>query len=351
MTAQQTLSDYVQRYLRLSSHYGPGSGKANEVFGKLRDLLIVEIYFMKTIRFIVHEEELSGFVLYVENGLRDIVDSFTTDVSQFPAYFKHVMEFRAFSYLRENRRKALTETAYGKTFLLCSEEVAEKSPEDFYMENEEKQEIRRHQKKLADKLRFVCACQPSRRRNLFIYICTLLPYLPSDTIDDFCTVLNCDRTQTFAIADYLCSLQHDYDIGRSSRAYYKSRVDHIRMRIMELEYTLDCSDRQDEKLREEIGRFRMMLSNTETGRPKMNVEYPVIGEVLNLEPTAVATAVHASKKILSMLLGEIAGDGYISRQIKGHSYSRPPRLNRLEPFKAFGITVIKPHPRSRTSKT
>ena len=340
MTAQETLSDYVDRYLKLSSRYGPDSDIVTDVYGKLRDLLIVEIYFMKSVRIIVHEEELSGFVLYVEKNLRDIVDAFTTDLSQFPVYFKHVMEFRAFSYLREKRRRSFTERAYERTFLF-QEEVAERSPEDFFFEGEEKLELERQHRKIAEKLRFVCNCHPSRRRNLFIFLCTLLPYLPSDAIDDFCSVLNCDRNQTFAIADYLCSVQNESDIGRTSRSYGKARKDYFRMRLMELECSYENAGRHDSNLSDEIGRFRLLLSNRISETRKMNVEYPVLGEVLNLEPAKIASAVYYSRRILSLILGKDSPDGYLAKQLRGQCYRKPGRMEKLEPFKAFGIKIIK----------
>ncbi len=340
MTAQEVLSDYVDRYHKLSSRYGPDSDIVTDVYGKLRDLLIVEIYFMKSVRIIVHEEELSGFVIYIERSLRDIVDAFTTDMSQFPVYFRHVIEFRAFSYLREKRRRTFTERAYERTFLF-QEEVAERSPEDFFFESQEKLELEKQHRKIAEKLRFICNCHPSRRRNLFIFLCTLLPYLPSDAIDDFCSVLNCDRKQTFAIADYLCAVQNKSDTGRTSRSYFKARKDFFRMRLMELECSYENSGRHDSDLSDEIGRCRLLLSNRDSETRKMNVEYPILGEVLNLEPAKIASAVYYSRRILSMILGNESPDGYLAKQLKGHSYRKPGRMEKLEPFKAFGIKIIK----------
>lgn len=340
MTAQETLSGYVDRYLKLSSRYGPDSDIVTDVYRKLRDLMIVEIYFMKSVRIIVHEEELSGFILYVERSLRDIVDAFKTDIGQFPVYFRHVMEFRAFSYLRDKRRRTSTEKAYERTFLF-QEEVAERSPEDCFFENQEKLEFEKQHRKIAERLRFVCNCHPSRRRNLFIFLCTLLPYLSSDAIDDFCSILNCDRRQTFAIADYLCAVQNESDTGRTSRSYFKARKDFFRMRLMELECSYENAGRHDSGLSDEIGRCRLMLSNRDSETRKMNVEYPILGEVLNLEPAKIASAVYYSRRILSMVLGNDSQDGYLGKQLKGRSYRKPGRMEKLEPFKAFGIKIIK----------
>ena len=340
MTAQQVLCEYVDKYIQLSSRFGASSRKAADAYAKLKDLLLVEIYFMKSVRILVHEEELSGFVIYVEKSLQDIVDSYRSERSKFLPYFRHVMEYRALSYLAENRRRAMTSSAYEDYYIREMEEVAERSCEEIFMEREERLEAERKQKKLMDRLRYVCACRPGRRTNLFIFMCTLLPNLSSDAIDDFCTLLNCNREQTFAIADYLWSVQNG-DSSRGSRTYLRNRRDYFWMRKMEMEYSFDHSDRQDRMLSDNISRISSLIANTGTDRRKMNVEYPVLGELLNLEPTLIATAVHSSRKLISVIMGEGPQDGYIAQQAQKKASIRPSRLPKFDPFKVFGIKIIK----------
>lgn len=332
MTAKEVLSDYVDEYIRLSSRLGANSRKTTEVFGKLRELMIVEIYFMKSVRMIIKEEDLSGFVLFVENKLRDIVDSFKPGKSEFMTYFKHVMEYRAFNYLEKNRRRMLTAYAYECYYMQFAEEVAERNPEEIYLEEIEKMENARTQKKLKDKLKHCCVCRPSRRKNLFIFLCTILPYLSRDAIDDFCKVLNCSREQTFAIAEHLYSIQVGTEPNRCSREYLRNRKDYLWMRKMEMEYSFEHSDKHNETLLDNIRRIREMLSNIETDRRKMNVEYPVLGRLLNLDPGSIANAVYSSKKLLSAILDGNAPDGM---------KRKPMKLDRFEPFRVFGITEIK----------
>ena len=332
MTAKEVLADYVDEYIRLSSRLGENSRKTTEVFGKLRELLIVEIYFMKSVRMIIEEEELSGFVIFVENKLRDIVDSFKPGRSEFMTYFKHVMEYRALNYLEKNRRGMLTAYAYECYYMQFVEEVAEKNPEEIYLEEIEKTESARIQKKLRDKLKYCCVCRPSRRKNLFIFLCTVLPYLSRDAIDDFCRVLNCSREQTFAIADYLYSIQVGLEPNRGSREYLRNRKDCLWIRKMEMEYSFEHSDKRNETLLDNIRRIREMISNIETDRRKMNVEYPVLGELLNMDPGSIANAVYSSKKLLSVIL-----DDKTNAVVK----KKPMKLERFEPFSVFGISKLK----------
>ena len=341
MTAQEVLSEYVDKYRQLFLHPDADSGKVTEVFCKLRDLLLVELYFMKSIRMLVREEEMSGFVIYIEKKLRRIVDSYRPDKSEFLPYFRHVMEYRALSYLEENRKRRLVACAYESYYMHHAEEVAERSPEEIYMEELEKRENDREQRKLTVRLRHVCACRPSRRKNLFIFLCTLLPHLSSDAIDDFCRILNCNKDQTFAIAEHLCSLQSESVMTRGSRMYSKNRRDYFWMRKMEMEYTFDRSDRQDETLSGNLRRIMNIISNLEADRRKMNVEYSVLGRVLNMEPGQIANAVYSSRKLLSIVLGDGPQEGYIGKEARAVSGRKAARLDRFEPFKAFGISNIK----------
>lgn len=336
------LCQYVDKYLELSSRYGESSKRVTDVFCKLKDFLLVELYFMKSVRIIVHEEELSGFVIYIEKSLRDIVDSYQPDTSEFLPYFSRVIEYRAINYLKENRRRKLIARAYEDYYMHNAEEVAERSPEDICMESMDRQEVSRYQKKLMDRLRYVCACKPSRRRNLFILLCTLLPCLSNDAIDDFCRVLNCNRVQTLAIAEYLCAVQKENNPSRGSRTYSRNRRDYLWMRKMEMEYAFDRSDRRNITLSDNIRRVSALISGLETDRRKMNVEYPALGKLLNMEPNSIAYAVYAARKLLSVVLDEKQHDnGYIGKEAWKATGRRYIRLSRFDPFKVFRIGNIR----------
>ena len=342
MTAQEVLCQYVDKYRELSSRYGESSKRVTEAFCKLRELLLVELYFMKPLRILVNEEELSGFVIYIEGKLRGIVDAYQPGQSSFMPYFRHVMEYRALSYLEENRRRNYLALAYERYYLNHAEEVAECSPEDAYLDGIERLELERKRRTLMDRLRSMCACKPSRRRNLFILLCSLMPYLSTDAIDDFCRELNCNRDQTFAIAEYLRYLPEGSYPSRGSRLYIRSRLDYLWARRMEMEYAFDHSDGRNACLSESIRKITALITQFETDGSKMNVEYPVLGKILNLEPCKIAYAIYSSKKLLSVVIGDDrTGNGYIVREARATSGRKSVELKRLDPFSDFGITCIK----------
>ena len=342
MTAQEVLCQYVDKYRKLSDRYGESSKRVTETFCKLRELLLVELYFMKPVRLLVHEEELSGFVIYIEEKLRSIVDAYQPAESSFIPYFRHVMEYRALSYLEEKRRRKHLALAYERYYLHQAEEAAECSPEDAYLAGIERLEYERKRRKVMERLRYVCACKPSRRRNLFILLCSLMPHLSTDAIDDFCRELNCNRDQTFAIAEHLRYMLEQNDPSRGSRFYSRSRLDYLWARKMEMEYAFDHSDRRNERLSENIRKVTALITQFETDGRKMNVEYPVLGRLLNLEPCKIAYAVYSSKKLLSVVMSDDrTGNGYIVREARTTSGRKSVELKRLDPFTDFGITCIK----------
>ena len=342
MTAQEVLCQYVDKYIKLSDRYGESSKRVTDAYCKLKDLLLVELYFMKTVRIIVHEDDLSGFVIYIESRLRNIIDAYRPDRSAFMPYFKQVMEYRALSYVKQRRRRGLTALAYEHYYLHHAEEVAESSPEDAYMDSMDRLESERRRKKLMDRLRYVCACRPCRRRNLFILLCSLMPYLSSDAIDDFCRELNCNREQTFAIADYLRSAMENKDRTRGTRFYNRDRLDYLWSRKMEMEYAFDHSDRRNKCLSDNIQRITDLISNLDTDRRKMNVEYPVLGKLLNLEPCRIAYAIYSARKLLDIVInGNSQGNSYIGIQARTTVGRRRVYLSRLDPFRDFGIRNLK----------
>ena len=110
---------------------------------------------------------------------------------------------------------------------------------------------------------------------------------------------------------------------------------------MEIELDIGCSDVRDEKLSSDICRIRSIISNIDADRGKMNVEYPVLGKLLNLKPSGIACAVHSSRKLLSAVLGERSPDSYIAKEARSAPSRSRVKLDRFEPFAVFDISMIK----------
>ena len=343
MNPEELLLHHAREYLSLSEEYGPDASCVNEQFRKLRDLLIVEIYFMNSVRSILSDDEMSGFVLYVEGGLRTMIDSFDPKREYIMPFLRHNMENRALSYLESERRRKCFNSPFASRFLAIEPEYP--GPEDLLpgFKDVISSEM---QEKAIDRLRYICYENPSKQKHLFIFLCTILPHATPEMIDNFCGVLNIDKEQTFTIADYL------YDISkgegkRSPREYLKDRRNFYLMRRIELESHLRYSlypERIKSKLKYQDEQLANI--NKEISHKKMNIQYQLLSEVLGIESSYIATAVYRSKKVLELVS---TGENEQNNNNMGHRRNvlqvsdnvlRRAMPNRFEPFEQFNITLI-----------
>ena len=343
MNSEELLLHHAREYLSLSEEFGPDASCVNEQFRKLRDLLIVEIYFMNSVRSILSDDEMSGFVLYVEGGLRTMIDSFDPKREFIMPFLRHNMENRALSYLESERRRKCFNSPFASRFLAIEPEYP--GPEDILPGfndaiNSEMQE------KAINRLRYICFENPNKQRHLFIFLCTILTHATPEMIDNFCGVLNIDKQQTFTIADYLYDISEGLEGKRSPREYLKDRRNFYLMRRIELESHLRYSlypERIKNKLKYQDEHLATI--NEEFSHRKMNIQYQLLAEILGIESSYIATAVYRSKKVLKLVSTEEKEHDNMS----GHRRNvlqipdqvlRHAMPNRFEPFEQFNITLI-----------
>jgi len=200
----------------------------------------------------------------------------------------------------------------------------------------------------ACRLRFICASRPSRRRNLFIFLCTLLPSLTTGTVDNFCRILNIDRAQTGVIADYLADIAESAGVSRKSRAYLRLRRNFFNMRRIELESHIrtaldpDTLERELEYQKNQLDRVHNRIVHM-----RMNVRYGILADLLGIAPHAVATAVYYTKNIFELVSMDDVGtyDGPLGKALRLSETQTRMEPPVFEPFREFGITMI-PEPPS-----
>ena len=333
MISEELLQEHVVRYLRLCGKLGPDAEIVKDEYRRLKDMVIVEVYFMKTVRRIVSDDEMSGFVLYVEKDLRMMIDSFNPRRSTLLAFLRHNMELRALSYLAKTRRSRCFNTHFSNRLLTLGDETLQLGPEEMLLIHQEEIEREKGTGRVIENLRHQCSIRPAKQRNLFIFLCTLLPCSSADMVDKFCCMLNIDKVQTFAIADYLAEANDAIRMYRTSRGYLKMRRNFFLMRRIELELHIR-SALDEQKLMGELEYQKKHLKavRREIGHTKMNVKYRILSEVLGITSAAIATAVFNAKKILESATTDEVRSGEASK--------RDPGLRRFEPFDEFNITMI-----------
>ena len=345
MDSEELLLEQARLYIRLSGDPGADPERIEKEFNRLRDLVIVEVYFMKTVRSIITREEMSGFILFIEKDLRHMIDMYDPSRSELPVFLRHCMELRALSYLAMTRRSRCLNS--GRVLSrLAPEDGSEPGPEDILLMEEPPGETGT----AVSRLRCICAARPSRRRNLFIFICTMLPSLTAGTVDNFCRILNIDRAQTGVIADYLSNAAGPVRMARRSRAYLTLRRNFFNMRRIELEDHLRTAlDKRPLERQLAYQKAQLKMVAGRMAHTRMNVRYRIIAELLGLETRYIATSVYLAKKMLELAN---AGDleNYTGPFLKSlQLYEKKPSVEFrvFEPFAEFGITTL-PEPPSES---
>ena len=91
MDSEELLLEQARLYIGLSGDPCADPERIEREFMKLKDMVIVEIYFMKAVRAIITNDEMSGFILFVEKDLRAMIDAFDPERSCMLAFLRHCM--------------------------------------------------------------------------------------------------------------------------------------------------------------------------------------------------------------------------------------------------------------------
>lgn len=344
MTAEETLIDYVDTYLLLVAKYGSDAECVQDNFLKLKDILIVEIYFLKNVRMIVSDDDMAGFVIFIDRQLKGIVEAYRPYHGTFPSYLSRIMELRSLSYIDTVIRRRHVSDYYTRNYMPYVECVAESgSDTGLYVKEDSNQEdiVKR---RTMNRLRYFCARRPTRRRCLFVLLCTQMTSLSVATIDKFCEVLNCDKNQTFAIADYL------YENERKNpkikgRTFYEQKRDKHWSKLLECENRRRTSlhpERYEKSIEKHRSIFMAQLEELKSQR--VHVPYTLVGEILNIDRVKVSSEVFRAKEILEMVSSDIINtwDGPIGiLSSVSEETLRNSSISRFEPFKVFNIGLIR----------
>lgn len=344
MTAEETLIDYVDTYLLLVQKYGPKAECVKRHYDKLKDILIVEIYFLKSVRMIVTDDEMAGFVIYIEKHLKTIVEAYRPYHGAFPNYLRRIMELRSLNYVETVLKRRSIADFYTRNYMPYVECVAESGSDSGLYRRDELLQEDSIRTRAMNRLRYFCAKRPTRRRSLFVLLCTQITSLSVATIDTFCEVLNCDKNQTFAIADFIYENEIRCPTTKC-RAYYEQKRDKHWSRMMECESRIRTSlhpERYERKLRKHRNIFRAQLE--ELRSQKLHVPYSLVGEILNIDRIKVSSEVFRAKEILELANSDVIntwdGPMGILSNVSDETL-RNSRISRFEPFKVFNIGLIR----------
>ena len=337
MTGEQLISLNLKNYLSMKKLYGKDNPEVVKLYGKLKDMIIVEIYFMQDLRMTLDVEEMSGFVLFINDDLDSIISSYRSNRGRFFPYLKESLENLAMAYLKRKNKALTMYISYTEFFTDYPVNVAENNPEEMYFLKESSREERKNKALMFNALRYMCSRVKSRRKKLFTFFCTIISFLSRDVIDRFCESINCDREQTLIIANQLCRIQERENQNRYSKYYLSRMVDFHWSKILEYEgHAQIALNPEFYKKKADLNRKKLRESLKGFFNAKMHTPYSSVARILNMEPQTVSAYVMYAKKILEKV---ISNQSIYNMTPK--SRIKQPGLSRFEPFTEFGIGTRK----------
>jgi len=343
MDAEELLNEYVNKYLFMLSRNGVRDRRVREQYLKLKDLILVEIYFMKNVRIIVTDDEMSGFILYIDRFLQNITESYKPYHGSFLNYLSRIMELRALTYMGDVLKCKRITGSYTRNYLPYVESVVEGGADKAIDRMEERDREEQARRRAMGRLRYFCAKRPKRRRSLFVFLCTQMPNLSVDTIDVFCEALNCDKDQTFAIADFLYE-NTTFSEKKGSRIFLEQRRDHYWTKLLETEAKARRStDKEAYRKKLCFHREKFITESENLKNASQHVPYSLIGELLNMDRVRVSSEVYWAKEILELAMAESIQPcdgpmGILANMPDEvmHNF----KISKFEPFRVFKIRLI-----------
>lgn len=344
MTSEEVLSDRARRFLELSERFGRTARCTADSFNELRELTIVEIYFMKPVRSLITAEEMSGFVLYAESYVDRVIDSYRSGRGEYPMFLRCVMQKLACNYLKKMKTRERICSTYIRHYLPYCSPMFSPSPEEAVLAKEQPSGDGEDCAATAWRLKYLCMKRPEKHRKFFILFCAVYPLLSPETADRICRILNFRRSQTLALCDYMEKMNDGiYGPRHLQKQCFSEKMDYHWARLVASEASGEY--RTDPVAARKAARCRQTMKNLlETaGRSRKKINYGIIAEILNTDRNSVASAVFSSMRNLE----ELADDSCEQTMYSLNGLKKLTLEQRMElsipefrPFEAFGVSLI-----------
>ena len=331
------LSKSVINLQRLIEKHGD-ERKIKRLLETIKMQCLVEVYTSPIIAKLVSEEEMSGFILYLNERLQPILLSYKEEKCSFKNYLIQMASFRALNYLSK-RAKLLK-----MDFALAQYSFVEEQARNYNSKSSnpaEEVQKRYENEEVINILRYMCIKRPSLQRKIFIYLVGIFPYLSSDVIDNMCKSFNIDIDQTLKIFERI----FEKSIKPNSTPIRKKILDRRNKSWSFLLYTENIIEHssfigmESDKLEQQANKYRRKneIANSKLDDLKKNMSYSIIAKELKIPAGTISSTVYFIRNILEGI-GLEKRDGVMS-------LIRQPVKNvvlpRFEPFVEFGLTELK----------
>ncbi len=329
------LSKSILSFQKLTKKYQQETQYMRKLYESIKGQCLVFIYMAPKIRKLISEEELSGFIIYLEERFKPIVLSFNHNKSSFENFLLKVASFRALNYLSKKIREERLDFALSKFSYL--EEQARVSEKESYLFLNEQQCPEKERE--INILRYICTKRPSFQKRIFIYMLSIVPYLDAEFVEKICESFNIDLEETLAIVDVVVRKSTQIPINSREKYLTIRNRNWSRLLYTQLELEQVCENNKFEALqkREQLYLCKNENVNLKLDTLKKKVNYSLLSEVLNIPIGTISSTIYLVKNVLKAIgtdkFEKIADEGSLVSLIQNATIVE--ELPIFSPFKEF----------------
>lgn len=334
------LSRSIMNFQRLSEKHELETWYMKKLYESIKSQCLVIVYMAPKIRKLITEEELSGFILYLEERLKPILLSFNPQKMCFEPYLIRVASFRALNYLSKKIKTEKMDFALAKHTYLEDQAKAKDNDWTTVIDKQNSPESER----IVKVLRYICQKRPSFQKRLFIYALSIMPFLESKTIERICKNFNINIRQTLILSNRIVD-QTNMDTVTRREKYLEMRNrnwSHLLYTQLELEQVCESTKLKLLQKKEQyyIDKNNDVNLRIEMLRKKLN--YQIIGKVLNVPTGTISSTIYLVKNVLKAIGTEelsVVSDrrGLVALIENADVVDSLPRFS---PFKVFGVEEV-----------
>lgn len=333
-SSQEQQLDPLSKLVVKLQKLNPEERKYKALYENIRRQCLVEIYTSPTISNLISEEELSGFLLYLDERLEQLVQSYKPDKNNFKKYLIQAASFRALNYISKKIRMSKMDFALSKYVFTEEQTRIYNSQLHAFVDEPQKVSIDEEAIKF---LRYMCIKRPSFHRKIFIYLLVVFPNLSSNTIDDFCSSFNIDIDQTLRISENIFEKsadKHSFSTRQKFLVKRNKNWSHILYLQTELERANEIGTKSEQlELEMQANKYRerneYACSKLETIKKKMR--YSIIANELNIPTGTVSSSVYFMRNVLKAIGIEQERKRWLQASVK------EVELPVFKPFFEFGL--------------
>lgn len=297
----------VQRFVALNGKNPTETRHMRRLYRYIRNLCLVRVYNQHSIRKLIPEDEMSGFIIEMDSMLKAILFKYDPQKLDFDVYLRKTAEFKAFNYLTAKAKRDRLEAVAFKTHM--NETYEDKWETDWENMLQDDELFGIGNQKAIHTLRYMCSERPNFQKRLFIFVCTTLVSIPTTMLEKLCSSFGFDFTQTLIVNE--CIHEELEDSGKvQDRDLYVCKRNRNWSWLMyyQNQFAAEGNNAPDEYekqlIKEKIDLYkgRMDMANNRLIGKRPKAGYQVISRVLGIPEGTVSSSVFTVRNILEAIL-------------------------------------------------